>query len=300
MPSFRLLLLVALIAAPHSAFALEKLQDCETCPLMVKVEAGSFPRSGKMDTAPTEVSIESSFALGECEVTVGEFRRFAEDTGLQSSGCQLFGTTGDKAYPEGGWADPGFLQRDSRPVVCVSWDNVQAYAAWLSERTGKTYRLPGEAEWEFAARAGAGHESAWFATGKLKAGNAKCATCFGSDVMGREDDLSTISVGGQYRNQYGLSDMLGNASEWTLDCGAPLEDGPADGSPNQAGDCAVRITRGGAFHNDWAELARFRVPRPVGAGRNDLGFRVLRELDGPESDQAFEKYAENGFPSACK
>ena len=300
MPNFRLLLLVALIAVPHSVFALEQLQDCETCPLMVKIEAGTFPRSGKMDNAPTEVSIGSSFALGECEVTVGEFRPFAEDTGLQSSGCQLYSTIGDKAYPEGGWEDPGFNQRDTRPVVCVSWEHAQAYAAWLSERTGKTYRLPSEAEWEFAARAGAGHESTWFSTGKLKAGTAKCATCSGSDVMGREDDLSTASVGGKYRNPYGLSDMLGNVSEWTLDCGAPLDDAPANGSANQAGDCAKRITRGGAFHSDWAELSRFRVPRPVDAGRNDLGFRVLRELDGPESDPAFEQYAESGFPTACE
>ena len=295
-----LLLIIGLAMAPQAGLAVEELQDCEFCPPVVKVDAGSFPRSKNFDVPPVQVAIDYAYGLGKCEVTVGEFRRFVEETGFQSRGCQIFRTTGDKDRPEGGWDRPGFIQRDSRPVVCVSWDDAQAYTKWLSEVTGQSYRLASEAEWEFAARGGAGHESAWFVTGKLKAGEAKCATCFGSDVMGREDDLATTSVGGNTRNAYGLYDMLGNAAEWTLDCDGALGDAPTDGSAVLAGTCGERITRGGAFHNDWAELARFRVPQSQGVGRNDLGFRVVRELSERERDPAFEWKADSGFQPACK
>ena len=300
MPLIIALTLVALLAVPRTSLAADILQDCEFCPRMVKVDPGTFPRSEAFDIAPEDVAIGYSYALGECEVTVGEFRRFAEESGLESRGCQLFRTTGEEAYPEGGWNDPGFRQRDSRPVVCVSWTDAKSYAEWLSEKTGATYRLPSEAEWEFAARSGSGHESSWFVTGNLKAGQAKCATCFGSDVMGREDDLTTASVGGSFRNSFGLSDMLGNASEWTLDCNGSLTDAPADGSANSAGDCGKRITRGGVFHGDWAGLSRYRVARPKDKAWNDLGFRVLRELVGSGQDPAFDAYGDSGFKSACK
>ena len=300
MPRIGMLLAMALLVAPTAGLAADELQDCEKCPVMVRVEAGSFPRAKNFDTDPVPVSINYPFALGKCEVTVGEFGQFVEDTGFESRGCQRFSTVGDKDYPKGGWDDPGFRQRDSRPVVCVNWEDAQAYAAWLSEMTGQAYRLPSEAEWEFAARAGAGHESSWFVTGNLNAGEAKCATCFGGGVMGREDDLATASVGGDFKNSLGVADMLGNVAEWTLDCSGPLSAAPNDGSAGQAGDCAERISRGGAFHNDWAELARFRVPRPQGMRRNDLGFRVLRELPLSGSDPAFEQYAEGGFQSDCK
>ena len=295
-----LLIIFGLAMAPQAGLAVEELQDCEFCPLMVKVDAGTFPRSGNFNVPPVQVAIDYAYALGKCEVSVGEFRRFAEETGLRSRGCRIFRTTGDKDNPDGGWDRPGFIQRDSRPVVCVSWDDAEAYTSWLSEKTGQSYRLPSEAEWEFAARGGAGHESAWFVTGKLKAGQAKCATCFGSDVMGREDDLATTSVGGNTRNPYGIFDMLGNAAEWTLDCNGALADAPRDGSAVLAGTCGERISRGGAFHNDWAELARFRVARAKGVGRNDLGFRVVRELSERERDPAFEWNVDGGFQSACK
>ena len=286
---------------PIQAFAFDELQDCATCPLMVKVGGGSFPRAGNINDTAVTVNVDNDFALSRCEVTVGEFAEFANAKGLQSKGCQLFRTTGDIDYPEGGWNDPGFRQRDTRPVVCVSWDDANAYTEWLSDQTGQSYRLPSESEWEFAARAGAGHESKWYFRGNLKTGEAKCATCFGSDVMGREDELTSANVGGKFRNPFGLADMLGNVSEWTLDCGdGELADSPVDGSARLGESCGKRITKGGAFHSDWAGLARFRVSRVEGQGRNDLGFRVLRELDASGNDPAFEHYASSGFESACR
>ena len=300
MPRFLPLFAFGLILVPIQSFAYDELQDCAACPLMVKVERGSFPRAGNVSDTPVTVNIDYDYALSRCEVTVGEFAKFANAAGIQSSGCQLFRTTGDIDYPEGGWSDPGFRQRDTRPVVCVSWNDARAYAEWLSGQTGQTYRLPSESEWEFAARAGAGHESKWYVRGNLKTGEAKCATCFGSDVMGREDDLTSANVGGKFRNPFGLADMLGNVSEWTLDCAeGELADSPVNGSPRLAGNCGKRITKGGAFHSDWGGLSRFRVARNVEIGRNDLGFRLLRELDNAGNDPAFGEYATSGFESAC-
>ena len=300
MSRFLALFAFGLIFIPIQSFAFDELQDCAACPLMVKIAGGSFPRAGNVSDTPVTVNIGYDFALSRCEVTVGEFAKFANAAGVQSKGCQLFRTTGDTDHPDGGWNDPGFRQRDTRPVVCVSWDDASAYAEWLSDQTGQTYRLPSESEWEFAARAGAGHESKWFFRGNLKTGQAKCATCFGSDVMGREDELTSANVGGKFRNPFGLADMLGNVSEWTLDCGGgELAESPVDGSARLAGNCSKRITRGGAFHSDWAGLSRFRVARHADIGRNDLGFRLLRELDSSGNDPAFDQYASSGFESAC-
>ena len=301
MPRVLSSLAFGLILVPIQAFAFDELQDCETCPLMVRIEGGAFPRAGNIDDTPVTVNIDYDYALSRCEVTVGEFAEFANAAGLQSKGCQLFRTTGDIDYPEGGWNDPGFRQRDTRPVVCVSWDDANAYAEWLSNRTGQAYRLPSESEWEFAARAGAGHDSKWFVRGNLKTGEAKCATCFGSDVMGREDELTSANVGGKYRNPFGLADTLGNVAEWTLDCGGgALAEAPVDGGARLGEGCGERITKGGAFHSDWAGLSRFRVPRNETQGRNDLGFRILRELPAGGNDPAFGRHASSGFVSACR
>ncbi len=300
MSRFLPLFAFGLIFGPLQSLAFDELQDCAACPLMVKVASGSFPRAANASDTPVTVNIGYGYALSKCEVTVGEFAEFADATGFQSTGCRLFRTTGDIDYPEGGWNDPGFRQRDTRPVVCVSWNDASSYAEWLSEQTGQTYRLPSESEWEYAARAGAGHESKWYVRGNLKTGEAKCATCFGSDVMGREDELTSSNVGGKFKNSFGLADMLGNVSEWTLDCGeGELADSPVDGSAQLAGNCGKRITKGGAFHNDWAGLSRFRVPRHVEVGRNDLGFRLFRELENSGNDPAFDQYAVSGFESAC-
>ena len=279
MKKFSKLIVAAMIVAPLSAAAGEEFQDCEACPVMVEVGPGGFPRAMNFDAEVTDVMIEYAYAIGKFEVTVGEYREFVEESGLQSGGCTLFRTTGDKDYEDGGWDDPGFRQRDSRPVVCVSWEDANAYAGWLSQKTGASYRLPSEAEWEFAARAGAGHISNWFFTGNLRAGQANCSTCYGSDVMGREDDLTTAKVGGSGLNSFGLADMLGNAAEWTLDCANKSNAGaPVDGGAWLEGECEKRVTKGGAFHNEWVEIARYRISRDRSRGRNDVGFRLVREI----------------------
>jgi formylglycine-generating enzyme required for sulfatase activity len=262
-----------------SALAAEELQDCETCPVMVVIPSGSFERSDTLDGPTFSVAFEKQYAMAKFELTLAEFKPFVAATGFSNLGCERFRTTGPVADPEAAWDAPGFSVRDEHPVVCLSFEAANAFAAWLSEQTGETYRLPSEAEWDYAARGGAGNTSEYLISGNLEFAQAKCATCFGGEVMGREDDLAPSSVGGMNLNPFGLGDVLGNAAEWTLDCtNASLANAPTDGAAFLDGNCDQRITRGGAFHNEMQELARFRFGRTASTGHNDIGIRLLREM----------------------
>ncbi len=272
-------LAATLLATVGAAIAAEEFQDCEVCPVMVGIPAGSFERSDAIDGPVFTVTMNAPFAVSKFEVTSGEFKHFVEATGLTTAGCERFSTTGPKFEADGGWDNPGFSVRDEKPVTCVSWEAANAYADWLSELTGETYRLPSEAEWDYAARAGAGNSTEYLITGNLEIAQAKCSTCFGGEVMGREDDLAPSTVGGMKLNGFGLADVLGNAAEWTLDCKNPsIAQAPTDGAPFLAGICEFRIARGGAFHNEMQELVRFREGRAIGIGHNDIGIRLLKQL----------------------
>jgi formylglycine-generating enzyme required for sulfatase activity len=217
------------------------------------------------------VGIARPFALGRYPVTVGEWRAFAEATGWQPAG-------------EVNWAAPGFAQDDSHPVVGVSWDDAQRYLAWLSGRTGARYRLPSEAEWEYACRAG-----------------TRTAFSFGDTIdttLANYDGNFTWNGGarGAYRrgttpvtqfppNPWGLHDMHGNVWEWVQDAmhdnyvGAPL-----DGSAwEEGGDRARRILRGGCWLYQPRYLRSALRNGYSAVMSNDIvGFRVLRELPGDE------------------
>ena len=176
-------------------------------------------------------------AMGRYEVTVGEYRAFASATGESAGGMCIALSDGAS------WRDPGFPQTDRHPVTCVSWDNAQAYVSWLSRTTGATYRLPTEAEW---ARAAAGSQR-------------------GCDE-GRTRNVGTCPVGSYGSNAAGLSDMVGNLSEWVDDC--------------WEGDCGMRVFRGVAFGN--TEESPRLVARsffPVDFRSFSIGFRVSRTLD---------------------
>jgi formylglycine-generating enzyme required for sulfatase activity len=153
----------------------------------------------------------------------------------------------------------------------VSWDDAQQYVAWLSRKTGKSYRLLSEAEWEYAAQAGTGRE----AEATPGAGQANCDGC-GSQW----DDKQTAPVGSFAANAFGLHDMLGNVWEWTADCWNDSHAGaPADGSARQGGDCSRRVLRGGS----WSSLPVYtrsadRLRNTTGSRVDVVGFRVARTL----------------------
>ena len=161
-----------------------------------------------------------------------------------------------------------------RPVTHVAWAEAEAYAAWLSKTTGETYRLPSEAEWEWAARAGAGTAYHW----GNDAGRRR-ALCVGCSGKWPPDDW-VATVGSYPANAWGLHDMHGNAAEWTADCWREDHlDAPSDGSARADGDCPRRVVCGGSYETyPRAVRSAARAGRTANERYLDVGFRVLREL----------------------
>jgi len=284
-------------------------QDCPDCPRMVVIPAGAFTmgspasEAGRgMDEGPQrQVSIAQPFALGRNEVTVAEFRRFAEETGYRTDaerdaraqGCSGFIYTDPLAAGLASpaltsWRSPGLAQAESHPVLCVSWNDARAYAQWLSKKTGKRYRLPTEAEWEYAARAG-GPAARYWGDDPLQAcrfANVADRSRFQAWGFGQKHECTdghyfTAPAGGYAPNRFGLHDMLGNVWEWTEDCwNAGYAGAPADGTAWLAGDCAQRVCRGGS----WSTVPRFarsaaRHKDTAGHRDNLTGFRLARAVE---------------------
>jgi formylglycine-generating enzyme required for sulfatase activity len=231
------------------------IKDCPTCPEVVVIPPGQFNMGSNNiggDEKPVHpVTITRPIAMGRFEVQFAEY-----DACFAAGGCRS------------NVSDLGF-GRGSNPVIHVSWNDAQDYVRWLSSVTGQRYRLPTEAEWEYAARGGSAAEDVY------GAGQANCDGC-GSPF----DNRRIAPVGRFPPNGFGLYDMLGNVWEWTLDCwndnyrGAPL-----DGSPWLAGECVQRVIRGGSWKDgrDRATAA-YRHKDPITDRDPDNGFRVVREL----------------------
>jgi formylglycine-generating enzyme required for sulfatase activity len=213
--------------APSKVFR-DRLADGSLGPEMVWIPAGSFRMgdiqgSGHSDEKPVHrVSVER-FAMGRYEVTVGEFRRFVKATGYKTD-AEKGGNCWTLGQNDGAsWRDPRFSQSDQHPVTCVSWNDGVAYAKWLSQQTGKTYRLPTEAEWEYAARAGTETARYWGNDPDKACGYANVHDNTSKKVNGFEwtphnctdGYAQTAPVGNFKPNKFGLYDMLGNLWEWT-------------------------------------------------------------------------------------
>jgi formylglycine-generating enzyme required for sulfatase activity len=213
------------------------------------------------------VGIEHSFALGRYPVTVGEWRAFVKATGWQSK-------------MDVDWQQPGFAQDERHPVVCVSWHDAQLYLQWLSEKTGQEYRLPSEAEWEYACRAGS--HTAFSFGDQLTPEHANYDAHFTyNDSPKGNSHGGTTRVGSYQPNPWGLFDMHGNVWEWTQDMVHDNYLGaPNDGSAwEQGGDKARRILRGGA----WLYQPRYlrsaaRNGYSALLANDVVGFRVARKL----------------------
>ena len=229
-------------------------RDCADCPEMVVIPAGRFwmgceagEAFSEKEQPAREVTIARRFALAKHETTFAQW-----DACVAVGGCEGY-------RPE----DHG-KGRGDRPVINVNWRDARSYASWLSEKTGKDYRLPSEAEWEYAARAGSTTRYSW------------------GDDIGRsranfeltERDVHwTLPVGSFPSNGFGLHDMHGNVWEWAEDCWNYTYDGaPSDGSAWLAGDCDLRVSRGGAW--DISEYFLRSAYRGWGRRNPDQGFRV--------------------------
>ena len=281
-------------------------RDCPTCPDLVVVPAGTYqmgsdPRDqdSKIGERPQHPVTVDAFALGLYEVTREEYAAFVAATRRTSAACWM-PTLDDEdnvqhSY-EGSWRDPpGIEQGDGHPVMCVNWEDAQAYVRWLSEQTGQDYRLPSEAEWEYATRAGTTTAYSW--------GNDTGETCGyanGPDFslrvhFGFQDGPAaplfldcndrtvwTAPVGSYVPNDFGLYDMHGNVFEWVEDCWHEnYRRAPSDGTAwTSGGDCSLRVLRGGsgmAFYPSSLRSAN-RYWIATGIRYTIFGFRVARTL----------------------
>ena len=253
-----------------------RFRDCPECPEMAVVPAGSFlmgspdTEQGRFDwEGPVHrVTIGSPFAVGVYEVTVAEW-----DACVVAGGCR-----GHRPDDEG-WGS------GRHPVINVSWRDAQRYVEWLSGRTGQRYRLPSEAEWEYAARTGT-RTARWWGEGE----SGQCTHANGADAsmsmnvpwkIGCSDGHSRTAPVGSFRaNAWGLHDVLGNVWEWTEDCWkGNYRSAPGDGSAWEYRDCSDRVLRGGSWYDIPRNLrSAVRIRSNAGDRNGSSGFRVARTL----------------------
>ena len=280
-----------------------RLWECAMCPEMIVAPAGSVtlgspedePGRAADEGPQRRIRIDRSLAVSRFEVTRGEYEAFVAATGYPVRGNCI-----TDRVQQGNWVpnadtnlrDPGYAQTDTHPVACVSWNDAQAYVAWLNRQTSGGYRLLSEVEWEYLARAGSTTAYPWGADA-----DDGCAHMNGSDTSLRakypqpeilppgqsaactDGALNTAPVGSYRANAFGLLDMIGNVSEWVEDCATDsYASVPADGSPAQ-GDCARHMVRGGSWGTYARQLRSAERFRYAPGDRDDsIGIRVAKTL----------------------
>ena len=252
-------------------------------------QLGDVFGNGRKDEKPLHTVCVDDFFLGKYEVTVGQYRKFVEETGHQSDaekggwGWSIDSSADNAQKSEGAkWSKPGFQQDDNHPVVLVSWNDAMAFVAWLKQQSGNEYRLPSEAEWEYAARSGGKkHKYSWGIgrpSGNIADKTAKKEFSGWSTWIGYDDGyVFTAPVGAFKANKLGLHDMSGNVREWVQDWYA---EGYYKKSPRQNPEGPTsgkyRVLRGGG----WVDVQRsLRTTRrffsdPATGWTNFSGFRI--------------------------
>jgi formylglycine-generating enzyme required for sulfatase activity len=270
------------------------LHDCPTCPAVTVLPAGRFEQGSKYTdpaASPFEkplhiVAIAYPFAMSANAVTVDEFRAFVAATGRDmQGGCDVYDGNW-RRRPDSNWENPGFAQTGSHPVTCTSWNDAQAYAAWLSKTTGHRYRLPSASEWEYAARTGGAAVLPWAdASGACASANVADQSAArrypGWTVFGCDDGFAyTAPVGSFKANAFGLNDMLGNVFQWTEDCWrADYTGAPINGSARTGGDCTDHELRGGSWFSTPAYVrANYRNHFAADYRTSSVGIRVVRDV----------------------
>lgn len=311
-------LAIALIAAAPASRAVEparaagsSFRECDGCPEMVVIPAGSFvmgtPGAGRTpgaDAAEGDVAVvelKHPFALARHEVTRGEYARFIADSGHEPQpGCRVWDGALSRFSEDGrrDWRDIATpaAPSDDMPASCVSFADAVAYAQWLSSKTGAVYRLPSEAEWEYAARAGSRTLRPW---GDEAEAGCDFANAYDLVAAARyrlgwpeaacRDGYADLAPVGRFgANAFGLFDMIGNVREWVQDCATGSYVGrPRDGRAWEwIGGCGERVQRGGSWLTPPAESrSAYRASAPAGEHASDAGFRVAADLGAKERDE---------------
>jgi len=295
----------ALIAALANEPAAEKpaagkpgnvFRDCPECPEMVVIPGGSFTMGSSAsekvwatqhgasveavsDEAPQRTVNVRAFAIGKYDVTRAEYAAFAREAFYPlGDGCGKDSFKWNK-QPDLNWKNPGFNQFDRDPVVCVSWNDAQAYVSWLNHKlhndastSGKgPYRLPSEAEWEYAARAGTTTSFWWGDDDAAAAGHA---------WFKNNSDGHSHPVGAKDANAFGLYDIVGNVWQWTEDCYAEnYAKAPTNGSASESPNGCMRVDRGSCWlFRSWLLRSATRERNPPDFRDVIMGFRVAETL----------------------
>lgn len=234
-----------------------ELQDCPICPALIALPSGEFVM-GSNDGDPSEkpahkVSIATPFAIGKYEVTVEQWNAC-----VAAGACSKDASAANRAK--------------NSPVRDVSWDDAEQYVKWLSTQSGKQYRLPTEAEWEYAARGGSSSRFWW--GDKMQAGMANCKEC--GEPWSQD---GPANVGSFSANPNGLYDVNGSVWEWVSDCWHNnYKNAPTDGRAWTEATCRVRVIRGGSWREGASYMTsstRFKYDASVRHSQN--GFRVARD-----------------------
>lgn len=292
---------------PEDAYSRDAFRDCPSCPEMVIVPKGSFTfgmaDAGSDLQKPAQVAsqvfVKHPFAIGKMEILRKEYAAFVTEAGHASTAvCDA----GPKRRGKFNWQTPGFEQDGRHPVVCVDWADANAFVDWLSAKTKRSYRIPTELEWEYAARATTSTQ--FFVGEDLLAAQANIA---------RTRD-GTVPGGLFLMNKFGLSDVAGNAWELTASCASGLDSeqqasgqlsahsrpqasvqGPTQTAAQQTTSasgpqamlpCSARIIKGGSWNSSIAD-ARHGARSRMGdiAATNAIGFRIIRAVDGRDADK---------------
>lgn len=298
-----------IVSSATSAENIDVIKDCETCPELIVLPPGTFDLGAEKDEGQRwkmldrmssnegpriSVTLAKPIAIGRTEVTRGQFAKFVQETGYKvKPGCFHLTSSGWSVQPKLNWENPGFDVTDEHPVACVRRPTILAYINWLSETTGQPYRLPSEAEFEYAARGGTTSETQ--ATFWGEDWTQACRYQNGADLTfvpnvpdipyGQYADCDdgyvfTSPVATFEPNPWGLYDMAGNVSEWTSDCYQDSHaDIPRDGSPLSKKTCRAWVAKGGSwagFPGLLRPATRLRL-RAVTTGTG-FGFRVARDV----------------------
>lgn len=295
----RMLLLSVVWCWSSGALAANKAAYME--PPMATIPGGEFFMGSERreNSKPVRKVAVKPFRMGKYEVTAAEFQLFVNATEYrtprnctQMAGKRWFASVPNEYVP----GKTLRSESDFEPVTCIGWNAADAYVKWLARETGKKYRLPTEAEWEYAHRAGSSHryffgndELQVCRYGNLADRSAEAAIKRDFDgldskehvgVMPCDDKAEYASIVGMYEpNAFGLYDTLGNVSEFVQDCyQANLQGAPNDGSARQAAECKERVVRGGSWHWRAEHYARRSMTDMASVG-SVAGFRIAEDVD---------------------
>jgi serine/threonine protein kinase/formylglycine-generating enzyme required for sulfatase activity len=260
--------------------------DCPDCPSMIVIP----PEEQAGDTVATA----QPFAAAQFEVSRGEYATFVSATDYNTSGCLVYERNEWLHREQHNWQAPGYDQDDTHPAVCISWVDANNYVSWISDLTGKQYRLLSSSEWEYLARGG--HDESKRTNDSLKnicqfanvADTSALKTYPGWVVHDCEDLYVHTSPANnsQFKaNDFGVSGLLGNAFEWVSDCWKEEDhDVLSDGSDRLTGDCSRHVLRGGSWFSQ-PDYVRFGFENRFDSNTraSTFGFRIARDLDSEET-----------------